>query len=49
MLIASFVDRDMMMCHFGIGIGHVNSVACQCDNEDDLGSESDAMDLMLDS
>jgi hypothetical protein len=52
MLIVSFADRDMVMRHFGFGIGHghVNSDACQ---RDDLGSdsdsESDAMDLMPDS
>jgi hypothetical protein len=55
MLIVSFVDRDMVMRHFGFGIGHVNSEACQRNNEDDLGSdsdpdsESDAMNLMPDS
>ena len=42
-LIASFVDRDMMMHHFGTGIGHVKFVACQRNNEDDLGYELDAM------
>jgi hypothetical protein len=55
-LIVSFADRDMIMRHFGFGIGHVNSMACQRNNEDDdFGSdsdsqaESDAMDLMPDS
>lgn len=55
MLIVSFADRDMVMRHFGFGIGHghVNFDACQRNNEDDLGSdsesESDAMDLMPES
>ncbi len=49
MSMASFVDRDMMMRHFGSGIGHVNSAACQQNNDEDnsdLGSELDldAMD-----
>jgi hypothetical protein len=38
-LFASFVDRDMMMLHFGSGIGHVNSATCR-QSDEDLGSES---------
>ena len=41
-IFASFVDRDMVMLHFGSGIGHVNSAACrQSDEQDDSGSESE--------
>jgi len=59
MLIVSFVDRDMVMRHFGFGIGHVNSTACDSEhnnlNEDhrdsgtDSESESNAMDLITKS
>jgi hypothetical protein len=51
-LLASFADRDMIMRHFGSGIGHIDSAACQQDhdnNEDmsDSGSDSDPdLDLM---
>ena len=44
------------MRHFGFGIGHVNPMVCQRNNEDDAfgsdldsQSESDAIDLMPDS
>ena len=51
MLIVSFADRDMVMRHFGFGIGHsrVNFDACQRNNEDDLGSDSDSESDAMDS
>jgi hypothetical protein len=50
MLFVSFVDRDMIMRHFGFGIGHVDSVACEHNNEDHLGSDLDSdLDPDLDS
>ena len=54
--ITEVVDWDMMMCHFGYGIGHADpTTACwqlnvNSDDEcaSDVCSEDDAMDLMPD-
>src|SRR6266542_329558 len=45
MSMASFVDRDMMMRHFGSGIGHVNSAACQQNNDEDNSDSGSELDL----